>query len=154
MKKILRNLVFQEKSEQSKHSLCAHAYTHISNHFLYLAHSKITPERADDQETCDKKMYDNKTFFVCLSLTHTHTFPGVFTQTQLLKHCYLVSPAHHRKPHVAAARQRRPDQFAPGRPHTQMHTPPFIPERALQPANMHRQVQNLQITPAGSNPFS
>lgn len=41
--------------------------------------------------------------------------------------------------------------------HTNAHTPLFIPECVcvcvLQPANMHRQVQKLKITPAGSNPF-
>lgn len=53
--------------------------------------------------------------------------PGVFTSTLLLKH-YLVSPAHHRKPHVAAA---RPDRHTLGRPdlNTHKHTSSYPEER-------------------------
>lgn len=79
---------------------------------------------------------------------------------RLLKYGYLFFPAHHRKPHVPATRQRCPDQFTlqcPDRDtytHTHNCTLLLLSLRAFQPANMHRQVQNLQITPAGSNPFS
>lgn len=108
---------------EQTHSLPGlYVHKHSHAHFkLSLTHSKITPKRARDWETFRS---DKKSKLIRPSFNFTGV--AAHTHTQSLKHCYLVSPAHHRKPHVAATRQRCPDQFTLGRPdwdtHTNAHT--------------------------------
>lgn len=78
-----------------------------------------------------KKKYNNK----CLSFTHTHT----------PKNGYLVSLAHHRKPHVAAARQRCSHRRVQTGTQSLTHTNFYHGERLSSPTCTDKSQKNSQL---------